>query len=102
MLEEYLSHPTLTNLDALVLACTHYPIVKNKIAKFFDHKMDIIDPSDIVANAVQTILTKENLLNHQAGGNKQFYVSDYTESFVAGTKIFFNETIPLEHYPLWD
>ncbi|MHB1947236.1 MAG: glutamate racemase [Gammaproteobacteria bacterium] len=102
LLEEYLSHPTLQNLDALVLACTHYPIIKNKIANYFKNAMEIIDPSDTVANAVQHRLTQDNLLNTEGPGKKRFYVSDYTESFAAGTKIFFDELITLEHYPLWE
>lgn len=102
LLEEYLGHASLKNLDALILACTHYPIVKEKIAKYFDHKVEIIDPSDTVAHAVQKLLAEENLLNQSGIGTKQFYVSDYTESFSAGTRLFFDETISLEHYPLWE
>ncbi len=102
VLEEYLSHPTLKNLDALVLACTHYPIVKTKIAHYFDHSMEIIDPSDTVAKAVKAHLADANLLNVGGPGMKRFYVSDYTESFATGTKIFFDEKITLEHYPLWE
>lgn len=101
LLEEYLSHSSLQNLDALLLACTHYPIIKNKIAAYFKHKVAIIDSSDIVADYVKDYLTKNNLLNSSTGSKKQFYVSDYTDSFAAGTKIFFDETISLEHYPLW-
>lgn len=102
LLHEYLSHPTLKNLDTLILACTHYPVVKDRIAKYFGHKIEIIDPSDIVARAVKARLEQDNLLNSQGTGMKHFYVSDYTESFAAGTKIFFAETIQLEHYPLWE
>jgi glutamate racemase len=103
LLHEYLSHPTLQNLNALVLACTHYPIVKDKITKYFDNKITIIDPSDIIAATVKKRLESEKLLNTQStSGNKHFYVSDYTESFANGTKIFFKEDITLEHYPLWD
>jgi len=102
LLEEYLNHDSLKNLDALILACTHYPIVKEKIAKFFNNKIDIIDPSEAVANAVQKHLADEKLLNKAGVGTKQFYVSDYTESFSSGTKLFFDDTISLEHYPLWE
>lgn len=102
LLAEYLSHPTLQNLDSLILACTHYPIVKNKIANFFGNKIEIIDPSETVAKAVHQRLADENLLNQTRAGTKHFYISDYTESFAASTKIFFDETIQLEHYPLWE
>lgn len=102
LLEEYLSHPSLHNLDVLLLACTHYPIVKNKIASYFNHQMEIIDPSITVAKAVQARLAQHNLLNQTDRGTKRFYVSDYTESFAAGTKIFFDDDIQLEHYPIWE
>lgn len=99
---EYLSHSSLQDIDALLLACTHYPVVKNKISAFFQHKIEIIDPSVTVALAVKARLKQDNLLNLHGIGTKQFYVSDYTESFAAGTKIFFQEDIKLEHYPLWE
>lgn len=102
LLQEYLSHPTLAHLDMLVLACTHYPVVKEKIASFFHHRIEVIDPSDVVAAAVRMQLAQNNLLNESGAGEKQFYISDYTESFSAGTKLFFKEAIPLKHYPLWE
>lgn len=102
LLHQYLSHPTLAGLDALILACTHYPVVKDKIAKFFNHQIQIIDPSDVVALAVKNHLDKNKLLNPIGVGKKQFYISDYTDSFAAGTKIFFDEHINLKHYPLWE
>ncbi len=102
LIEEYLSHPQLQNLDALILACTHYPIIKTKIKNYYKHPIEIIDPSDIVAEAMKERLKKDNLLNANGKSKKRFYVSDYTESFAAGTKIFFAEDIKLEHYPLWE
>lgn len=102
LLSEYLSHTTLNNLDALILACTHYPVIKTKIEQYFNHQLEIIDPSDIVAQAVKKRLEQGNLLNTHQTSVKNFYISDYTESFAAGTKLFFHEKIQVEHYPLWD
>lgn len=102
LVDEYLSTPALKNIDALVLACTHYPIVKKKIADYFKNKIEIIDPSETVAKAVKNRLEQAKLLNPSGKGEKLFYISDYTESFAAGTKIFFDEEIKLEHYPLWE
>lgn len=102
LLHEYLSHHSLQEVDALVLACTHYPIVKEKITDFYKNKVEIIDPSDIVAQTVKKRLEQENLLNKGGKGTKHFYVSDYTESFANGTKLFFNEEVTLKHYPMWE
>lgn len=103
LLEEYLSRKTLQNIDALILACTHYPIIKKNIDAYYNHKIDIIDPSEIIATAVKARLEKNNFLNKkQTKGTKHFYISDYTETFSDNAKLFFNEEISLEHYPIWD
>ena len=34
LLQVYLAHPELQNIDALVLACTHYPLLREKIEEF--------------------------------------------------------------------
>lgn len=102
LIAEYLSQPPLKNIDALILACTHYPVIKDRIAQYFKNPVQIIDPSDIVATAVKARLEHSNLLNTRGTGKKRFYISDYTESFANGTKIFFNEELSLEHYPLWE
>lgn len=102
LLEEYLSQAAFKNIEALVLACTHYPIIKEKIVSYYNNSITIIDPSEIVAKTVKRRLEDDNLLNADGKGSKHFYVSDYTESFAAGTKRFFKEAITLEHYPIWE
>ncbi len=102
LLNEYLPFFADKEIDAMILACTHYPVIKNKIIAYFDHKVKIIDPSDIIAREVKAKLESNDLLNDGGVSTKHFYVSDYTESFAAGTKIFFQDDIALEHYPLWD
>lgn len=102
LLEEYLAHPDLQNIDALILACTHYPIIKERILLQYKKPIELIDSSDIVAKAVKMQLEHHHLLNTNGAGSKHFYVSDYTESFANNAKLFFSEEIKLEHYPLWD
>lgn len=102
LLEVYLAHPELQDIDALVLACTHYPIIKNRISQLYKNRIDVIDSSDIVALAVKKRLEQNNLLNQNGTSAKHFYVSDYTESFANHAKLFFDNDIKIEHYPLWD
>lgn len=102
LLEVYLAHPELQNSDALVLACTHYPIIKDRIQHHYKKPIEIIDSAQIVANAVKKQLEKYNLLNANGTSSKHFYLSDYTESFAANAKLFFGADLTLEHYPLWD
>jgi glutamate racemase len=101
VISDYLQAPELQNIDALILGCTHYPLVKEQIADYYHGKVGIIDPSEIVATAVQGWLHYHNLLNKNPQPTQKFYVSDYTESFEASTRLFFTENVHLEHYPLW-
>jgi glutamate racemase len=106
LLQVYLTHPELQPIDALVLACTHYPIIKERVLHHYTeahrHPIDIIDSSDIIAQAVKKQLENNQLLNVNGQSIKHFYVSDYTDSFANNAKLFFGDDITLEHYPLWD
>lgn len=102
LLNIYLAQPDLQNIDALVLACTHYPIIKDRILQHYQNSIEIIDSSEIVAAAVKKQLEKYSLLNDNGESRKHFYVSDYTPSFAENAKLFFGGDISLEHYPLWD
>lgn len=101
LLKEYLSHPSLDNIDALLLACTHYPVIKDQIASYYNHAIEIIDTTQIIAKSVQQCLELFKLVNDLTPGSQKFYVSDYTESFYKATRVFFGEAVILEHYPLW-
>ncbi len=101
ILEKYLSHDEFKDIDALVLACTHYPLIKKEISAFFNHKVKIFDSADIVAAKLKWILEKEKLVSKKKSGNDVFYVSDYTDSFEQSTRIFFKKKINLEKNNLW-
>jgi glutamate racemase len=103
LLDVYLAHPDLQNIDALLLACTHYPVIKKHFAHYYQNKIDIIDSSLIVADAVKANLDKFNLRNSADNNSTtHFYISDYTSSFAENARLFFGSRITLEHYPLWD
>lgn len=44
----------LTNVDAqtIVLGCTHYPLIKDNIADFFNKQIEFIDMGEILANSI--------------------------------------------------
>lgn len=101
VLEKYLSDPQLQNIDALVLACTHYPLIKNEIAAFYKNQVKIFDSAEVVAAKLKWILEKEEMTAKVKSGEDVFYVSDYTKSFEQSTKIFFKGKIKLELNNIW-
>ncbi len=96
IIEQYLSDEALKDIDALVLACTHYPLIKNEIAAFYKRPVKIFDSAEVVAQKLKGVLEKEGLAATEKPGKDLFYVSDYTESFEKTTKIFWGSKIHLE------
>ena len=100
----YLSHPMLAGIEALVLACTHYPLIKEQITSFYQGSVDVLDASDVVAADAQAYLAAHGLLAPAGAAPPahHFYVSDFTRSFEESTRLFFGQEVQLEHYPLWE
>src|SRR5882724_2807956 len=89
IISQYLADPHLGEVDALILGCTHYPLIKKEIEEFYKGKTRILDSSLVAAESLHEFLASEGLLNNAANPKSHFYVSDYTESFEASTRLFF-------------
>lgn len=102
IIAEYLSNPELNDIEALILGCTHYPLIKDEIAAYYKQQVEILDSANIVARSVKAFLEYHHLQADKAKPNYRFLVSDYTEGFEASAKRFFQEEVHLEKYPLWE
>lgn len=103
VINNYLSKRTFGGIDALILGCTHYPLIKKEVEHFYKKEIEIIDSAKVVAQEVKTVLASKDLLNLSAAeAQYNFYISDYTESFERSTKTFFKEKIKLEEARIWD
>ncbi len=77
---EYLYEITKKGIDTLVLGCTHYPVLKDKIEKICD-QINVINPASETAESAKTYLMKNGLQAVNRKGNYKLYTSDYTEKF---------------------
>ncbi|OKL39749.1 glutamate racemase [Pontibacter flavimaris] len=102
VIHAYLSDPHLQQIEALILGCTHYPLIKKQIENYYKGAVDVLDASQIVAQQVKGYLEQHGLLAEKRSGEHTFYVSDFTRSFEESTRIFFKRKVHLEHYPLWE
>ncbi len=101
VIENYLSHPDLQGIDALLLACTHYPLIKDEINEYYGRKVAILDSTDVVKDEVKKLLTAEGLLSEKRYESDHFFVSDYTQSFEETARNFYGEDIRLEAIQIW-
>lgn len=96
IIRSYLSRRELSGIDSLILGCTHYPIIKNQISRFFNFNVNVLDSAFIVAEELKSMLGKNELFKKGNTGKNHFYVSDHTDYFEVIAKMFFGEKISLE------
>ncbi|MDX5349004.1 MAG: glutamate racemase, partial [Hymenobacteraceae bacterium] len=53
VIANYLSDPELVDIEALILGCTHYPLIKKQIDAFYGGRVDVLDASALVAEHVR-------------------------------------------------
>lgn len=97
ILRRYL-HPLRTlQIDALVLGCTHYPLLKKLIQPRIGNRVQIIDSSKEVSASLQSYLNAHPLLKNalSRNGENRFYVSDITEAALATARKIFGRQIDL-------
>ena len=102
IIRSYLSNDTLSGIDALILGCTHYPIIRNQISKFFNFNVEVIDSARIVSLILRETLEKNNLLNDSGIFKDQFFISDYTSYFEKIARMFFEGEINLKKADIWN
>ncbi len=101
IIRSYLSREEIKDIEAIILGCTHYPIIKNQISRYYDFKVQVIDSAHIVAESLREMLTEKSLLNSNKKPNHQFFVSDYTDYFKPISRMFFEKEVKLKKVDLW-
>lgn len=83
MIREYLTPLLKASVDTIVLACTHYPLLKNLIGKECQGKVGkVVDSASCCAGQVQKVLFAEGLENRDCQQESHhFFVSDNPEGF---------------------
>ena len=102
VIDNYLSNKKLANIDNLILACTHYPLIQKEIKNYYKGNVNVIDSANIVAKYIAQQLKEDDLLNTIKSTEHHFYVSNYTKSFEKSAKLFFKKAIKLEEINLFN
>ena len=61
VVRQYLQPLVDAGIDTLVLGCTHYPLLRDTLAKFLGNAVRLVDSAENCARAVAQLLEKENL-----------------------------------------
>ena len=96
VIENYLTNPVFEGIDALILGCTHYVLIKDEIDQFFGGKVKLYDSTNIVTDKMKRIFEAEKMLSTKKDKENLFFVSDMTEGFQEATTRFYSEKVQLE------
>lgn len=97
VLRHYLGHPTLQDIDCLILACTHYPLLQNEVEAHYQGRVNVLDSARLTAQAVQEALKKTGSARQsEERSAHRFLISEHTAAFAENAQRFFGGDIQLE------
>jgi glutamate racemase len=90
------------NIDTLLMACTHYPLLKNKIEQCLPKGVTLLSQGQIVANSLVNYLRRHGEIDQHCSKNGQhlFYTTDSTFDFDSHASIFFGRAVQSKHVNL--
>lgn len=89
-------------IDTLLLACTHYPLLIDKIREYTPEHITVLSQGEIVAESLADYLQRHPEMDEKCskGGTRRFLTTDSTENFDANAADFFGESVRSEHIHL--
>jgi glutamate racemase len=89
-------------IDVVLLACTHYPLLKEKIEEHLPVGVKLLSQGEIVANSLVGYLTRHPEIEQlcSKNGNRVFYTTDATDDFDNHATTFFGEAVASIHLDL--
>ena len=79
-------------IDTVVLACTHYPILKESIEKFLPEEVKLFDQGDLVADKLIEYFKRHSVIDNQISksGNIEIFTTEESEKFDDHLNLFYN------------
>ncbi len=90
------------HIDTVILGCTHYPLLMQKINRFIPSHIKVISQGEIVAESLKDYLKRHPEMDAQCSRNNSmhFFTTDSTQIFNEHAAIFFGRPVQSEHLHL--
>jgi glutamate racemase len=90
------------DIDVLLLACTHYPLLREKIEEYLPYEVKLLSQGEIVADSLKNYLERHPEIETLCSKNslRKFYTTDSIEDFDNHASTFFGEKVKSEHIDL--
>jgi glutamate racemase len=89
-------------IDVILLACTHYPLLKEKIEEYLPVDVKLLSQGEIVAESLADYLFRHPEIEMHCSKNSQriFYTTDSTDDFDRHASIFYGSPLHSKHADL--
>ena len=86
-------------IDAIILGCTHYPILKDEIKDFLPNHVKLISQGEIVAKSLKDYLFRHPEMDSMCtkNSNREYYTTEFVDSFEEKASRFLNVKLKAEH-----
>jgi len=90
------------DIDTILLACTHYPLIRKKIEQHIPPSMQIVTQGEIVARSLLDYLKRHPEIDEKCSkhGLRKFYTTDDVQDFEQHASIFYDGKVNAEHAQL--
>lgn len=98
---EHLMHQS-EKIDTVLLACTHYPLLIDKIKEYIPVGTTIVSQGEIVANGLKNYLLRHPEMEARCSKEKTilFFTTDSTVDFDKHAAVFFGKKVESKHLDL--
>lgn len=95
-LDELLSQNA--NIDTVILGCTHYPLLLDKIHQFLPSTIQVISQGAIVADSLKDYLLRHPEIEERCSKSSafRFLTTDLADTFNSNASIFFGKEVTSE------
>jgi len=89
-------------IDAMILGCTHYPLLMNSIVRNLPHGVRVIPQGQYVANSLKDYLQRHPEMDMKCTkrGTCQYLTTESEEKFQESARTFLHEKVDVSHVDL--
>ena len=89
-------------IDTIILGCTHYPLLLNKINQYLPQGVQVIPQGQYIASSLEDYLHRhpEMASRLTRGGTCQYLTTESATKFRESASLFLNEEVEVEHITL--
>lgn len=86
-------------IDTLILGCTHYPLLIEKIKKYLPERVRIVSQGELIAESLENYLSRHENINAKCtrNGVTKYYTTESVEKFNEAASIFLNKKVEAQH-----